>query len=63
VVVCGHIHHAAIRQVGPVLYVNCGDWVESRTAIAEHLDGRLELIRWDEARTSHSAADKLEPAA
>jgi len=67
VVVCGHIHHATIRQMGPVLYVNCGDWVESRTAIAEHLDGRLELIRWDEAalteRDSGRIADKLEPAA
>jgi UDP-2,3-diacylglucosamine pyrophosphatase LpxH len=48
VVVCGHIHHAAMRDVGQVLYTNCGDWVESRTAIAEHLDGHLELIRWDE---------------
>jgi UDP-2,3-diacylglucosamine pyrophosphatase LpxH len=67
VVVCGHIHHAAIRQVGPVLYVNCGDWVESRTAIAEHLDGRLELIRWDEVSSrpqpSEQAIKKLEPAA
>ena len=67
VVVCGHIHHATIRQVGPILYVNCGDWVESRTAIAEHLDGRLELIRWDEAASRAAqttwAADKLEPAA
>jgi UDP-2,3-diacylglucosamine pyrophosphatase LpxH len=67
VVVCGHIHHAAIRQVGPVLYVNCGDWVESRTAIAEHLDGRLELIRWDEValrpQASEQAVKTLEPAA
>src|SRR5215467_7310996 len=67
VVVCGHIHHATIRQAGPILYVNCGDWVESRTAIAEHLDGRLELIRWDEvasgAGRSGWVADQLEPAA
>jgi len=67
VVVCGHIHHAVIRQVGSVLYVNCGDWVESRTAIAEHLDGRLELIRWDEvvSRAGHAgwAANELVPAA
>lgn len=66
VVVCGHIHHATIRQMGPVLYVNCGDWVESRTAIVEHLDGRLELIRWDEtelkAAPSVSPTRQLEPA-
>jgi UDP-2,3-diacylglucosamine pyrophosphatase LpxH len=45
-VVCGHIHSAAIKDVGEILYVNCGDWVDSCTAIIEHLDGRLELIEW-----------------
>lgn len=45
-VVCGHIHHAEIRNVNGVLYCNDGDWVESRTALVEHLDGRLEIIRW-----------------
>ena len=45
-VVCGHIHHAAIRDIDGVAYVNCGDWVESCTAIAEDFDGRLELIVW-----------------
>jgi UDP-2,3-diacylglucosamine pyrophosphatase LpxH len=45
-VVCGHIHSAAIREVGGLLYINCGDWVDSCTAIVEHLDGRLELIEW-----------------
>ncbi len=45
-VICGHIHHAAIGDFGGVAYVNCGDWVESCTAIVEHMDGRLELIRW-----------------
>jgi UDP-2,3-diacylglucosamine pyrophosphatase LpxH len=44
-VICGHIHHAAIRD-GEVRYVNCGDWVESCTAVAEHQDGRLEIIKW-----------------
>ena len=45
-VICGHIHHAASKDMSGVHYVNCGDWVESATAIAEHHDGRLELIRW-----------------
>ncbi len=44
--VCGHIHHAEIRQVNGVLYCNDGDWVESRTALVEHMDGRLEIIHW-----------------
>ncbi|GAA0575346.1 UDP-2,3-diacylglucosamine diphosphatase [Craurococcus roseus] len=45
-VVCGHIHHAEMREVGGVLYVNDGDWVESCTALVEHADGRLELVDW-----------------
>jgi UDP-2,3-diacylglucosamine pyrophosphatase LpxH len=45
-VVCGHIHHASIRDISGVLYVNTGDFVESCTAIAEHHDGRLEILRW-----------------
>jgi UDP-2,3-diacylglucosamine pyrophosphatase LpxH len=43
-VVCGHIHAAAIKQVDGVIYVNCGDWVDSCTAVVEHHDGRLELV-------------------
>ncbi|MFG1357769.1 UDP-2,3-diacylglucosamine diphosphatase [Xanthobacter pseudotagetidis] len=45
-VICGHIHHAAIHDQFGVRYVNCGDWVESCTAIAEHDDGHMEIIRW-----------------
>ena len=43
-VVCGHIHHAEMREIGGVLYLNDGDWVESLTALVEHLDGRLEIL-------------------
>jgi len=45
-VVCGHIHRAEMRDIGGTLYCNDGDWVESRTALVEHHDGRLELIHW-----------------
>ena len=45
-VVCGHIHHAELRQIDGILYANDGDWVESLTALVEHADGRLELIDW-----------------
>jgi UDP-2,3-diacylglucosamine pyrophosphatase LpxH len=45
-VVCGHIHHAEIRDINGTLYCNDGDWVESRTALVEHADGRLEIIHW-----------------
>ena len=49
-VICGHIHHAAVRDDFGVRYVNCGDWVESCTAVAEHDDGRFEIITWTNAR-------------
>jgi len=48
-VICGHIHCAALREVGGLLYVNCGDWVDSCTAIVEHFDGRLEVVHWLDA--------------
>jgi len=45
-VICGHIHHAEIRQVQSILYANSGDWMESCTALVEHFDGRIELLNW-----------------
>jgi UDP-2,3-diacylglucosamine pyrophosphatase LpxH len=45
-VVCGHIHHAEMRDIDGILYANDGDWVESLTALVEHADGRLEIIDW-----------------
>lgn len=48
-VICGHIHSAALKEVEDLIYVNCGDWVDSCTAIVEHQDGRLELIEWRSA--------------
>jgi UDP-2,3-diacylglucosamine pyrophosphatase LpxH len=50
-VVCGHIHHAEIRDLGGVLYCNDGDWVESCTALVEHFDGRLAIVNWPERRS------------
>ena len=47
-VVCGHIHHAELREVDGCTYANCGDWVEGCTALVEHPDGRLEVLRWDD---------------
>jgi UDP-2,3-diacylglucosamine pyrophosphatase LpxH len=48
-VVCGHIHHAELRDIDGILYANDGDWVESLTALVEHGDGRLEILDWSEA--------------
>ena len=47
--ICGHIHHANERMIDGIHYLNCGDWVESCTAIAERFDGTFEIIRWKDA--------------
>jgi len=53
-VVCGHIHRAEMRDINGILYCNDGDWVESRSALVEHLDGRLELVYWNAEQTSNA---------
>ncbi len=47
-VICGHIHSAVIKEIDGVRYINCGDWVDSCSAIVEHMDGRLELVHWEQ---------------
>ena len=47
-VVCGHIHRPEINQFDEITYCNCGDWVESCTAIVENGDGSLEIVEWTE---------------
>lgn len=49
-VICGHIHHAEMRDIDGIAYVNDGDWVESCTALVEHFDGRLEILEWAKLR-------------
>jgi UDP-2,3-diacylglucosamine pyrophosphatase LpxH len=68
-VVCGHIHHAELRDIDGILYANDGDWVESLSALAEHDDGRLELLDWAHwatgplARPAGEASPAIPPAA
>jgi len=45
-VICGHIHKAEIRTINDINYMNCGDWVESCSAIVETFDGKWEMIYW-----------------
>ncbi|WP_342628086.1 UDP-2,3-diacylglucosamine diphosphatase [Nguyenibacter vanlangensis] len=49
-VICGHIHHAIIKDLDGVLYMNDGDWVESCTALVEHHDGSMELLDMTDVR-------------
>jgi UDP-2,3-diacylglucosamine pyrophosphatase LpxH len=55
-VLCGHIHSAAIREFGKVAYYNCGDWVESCTALVEGHDGMIALVGYHSACASNRAA-------
>jgi UDP-2,3-diacylglucosamine pyrophosphatase LpxH len=56
-VICGHVHRAEQRLVGPIWYINDGDWVHSRTALIEDHDGALRLLRWDAAEGSAETAE------
>jgi len=51
-VVCGHIHRAEITELHDIVYCNCGDWVESCTALVEHQDGTLEILHWADSVAS-----------
>ena len=53
-VICGHVHTPEMRDIDGIAYYNDGDWVESCSALVEHLDGRFEIIHWPHsAHASH----------
>jgi UDP-2,3-diacylglucosamine pyrophosphatase LpxH len=56
-VICGHIHRPEIRQIGEVVYMNCGDWIENCTALVEDFTGKISLINF------HDREGKLEETA
>jgi UDP-2,3-diacylglucosamine pyrophosphatase LpxH len=56
-VICGHVHRPEQRLIGPIWYINDGDWVSSCTAVAEDRSGVLALLRWDRARSRRVASD------
>ncbi len=57
-VVCGHIHHPALKNIDGVDYHNTGDWVESCSAVAEDMDGTMRLIHWLDERAAPSSSGK-----
>ncbi len=56
--ICGHIHVAEMRTINGITYMNDGDWVESCTALAEHHDGRWELIEYHNSKEMALAPSK-----
>lgn len=58
-VICGHIHHAEVRNFDGIAYMNDGDWVESCTALVETPDGEFKILYWaDEIAGRESKKDK-----
>jgi len=63
-IICGHIHTPADKIVGDVHYLNSGDWVESMTAIVEHLDRTFEVINYhDFCRLTNRVPKGVVPSA
>lgn len=60
-IICGHIHTPEDKRVGDIHYLNSGDWVESLTAIIEHHDGRMELVKYEEFFRGAAATGMTEP--
>jgi UDP-2,3-diacylglucosamine pyrophosphatase LpxH len=58
-VICGHIHHASDRTFYNTHYLNCGDWVESCTAVVETLDGELRVIHWADGLQSTAVESRM----
>lgn len=62
-IVCGHIHRACIRDFDGITYYNTGDWVESCSALVEHFDGSMEIVKWIPAPSLHPVRrSRVEPA-
>src|SRR5207248_1376142 len=58
-VLCGHVHSAAVRQLGDVTYYNCGDWVESCSALIERDDGIVEMVNYHPFSAARSALKRI----
>jgi UDP-2,3-diacylglucosamine pyrophosphatase LpxH len=60
-VICGHIHHAEIKLIDGIIYMNDGDWVESMTALVEHHSGEWAIVTWtkehDDVATDNTGSE------
>lgn len=55
-IICGHIHHAANIHYGNIHYLNSGDWVENRTALAFTQQGDWEIIHYHDWEANQTPA-------
>ena len=56
-IICGHFHIAALNNLHGLTYANCGDWIDSFTALAENMDGTLNLLGGRHALANARAHD------
>ena len=61
-IVCGHIHHPQIKQIGDKTYHNLVDWVDSCSAMVEDFNGKLEIVFWDEKKIQSIEKEIVEKA-
>ena len=61
-VICGHFHRAALHGDHGIVYANCGDWVDSLTALAEDASGRLRILDWREQSARQPMTDGVHAA-
>lgn len=57
-VICGHIHHPAIREIDGIMYMNSGDWVETLSALVEDFDGNWNLIYYNQQHFEEKPAEE-----
>jgi hypothetical protein len=52
-----------MRDIHGMRYLNCGDWVESCTALVEDEHGRFEILDWSRTTTPATVVPLPEPVA
>lgn len=54
-VICGHIHHPAIREIDGIQYMNSGDWVETLSALVEDSEGNWSLLYYNQQHAGNKS--------
>ncbi|GGB76676.1 UDP-2,3-diacylglucosamine diphosphatase [Dyadobacter sediminis] len=57
-VICGHIHHPAIREIDGIQYMNSGDWVETLSALVEDSDGNWSLLYYNQQHAGNKPENR-----
>ena len=61
-VICGHFHRAELHDRHGLIYANCGDWMDSFTALAADHTGALQLLGGRDAFSSAATSGQQDMA-